>query len=1173
MNAEIITVGAGLVLGNTANTSGQFLSHELAAFGIEVTQVSAVGADEASVRQALRLALGRSDLVVLAGGLGQEPGGSVLEVVSQELSLPLELHEDSYERIKEYFVNTCRPMPPDAEKQARLPRGAAVFPNDHGTAPGCAVSRYGQQIFLLPGEPRELMPMFSDYVAPYLSNCAGGTIVSRTVGVFGLTEAVLTERLADLMSEANPNVALYAKDGEAILRVTAHAANRADALALCAPVVDEICRRLGVNVYGVDVGSLQKAVVALLLDKQMKIATAESCTAGLLSGRLTEVAGVSSVFECGIAAYSKEIKHNILGVPNETLDRYGAVSPETARDMAVGARRVGSAQLGVGITGVAGPDTSEGKPVGTVYVALADEKRVWVKKIDTKDGAVDREYVRYLAVSHALDLVRRYLEALPTVMAGGEPLLSPAEPVPAEIPEAAVAPPRRKHFLRSVLPWKGDGRAEIIRKCAILAVFLLLIAVAATVLYLYVLQPMNNQRLYNQLTELYDVDNPSVIESELAYAPDGMLSQFNALYARNSDVRGWLKIEGTNINYPVMRGDGQNFYRSHNFDRQYSIYGVPYFDTNAALVSADSVNRSLVIYGNNAGGGQMFSDLTNYYDDLSFLRSHPVIEMNTIYRNAKWKIFSVMVAASPEDGDFDFTRNTFADETDFLGFAGGIRVRSLYSYPDGVVDIQEGDSLLLLATPFSDVAGFDGAYLVVAARQVRDGESETADLGGVTYNSSAVMPGGWKGQSSATDSTSSSRPGGSAITRGTDPRDETSSSSESGGSTTLTEPVSEQPSFAPASGTTAGSTTAPDTSRPSSSSQTTSTTTGRPTTTSTESTTTTNTNGSTGTTSTTSPPTEPNAAVPPVLAGSHPESYYLQYCRVIESGVKIEPDNREELQMLLARIVKTELGKSSTFGTPGTAGYMQAQKAQAIAAYTTILYSNQVEKAIPEMSLKSLDLSNANDRAIYDAVGEVAGIKILSNGSPVYTPYFAFSPGATADNQYVNVLKLPYSGVVSKYDNEKTIRELDAGQVWERVSYTGTREELAEEITAYLRGSNAGYNPEVAFGDAVEVTRWDPYETYPLSLSITYVDKNGVSRQLTGGRLFAALGLRSPAFTVSDDGETVTIRTRGNGHCVGLSQLGAAGYAKYENWDYKRILSHYFSITASSSHRLVAPVW
>lgn len=1165
MNAEIITVGADLLLCNIANADSQFLSHDLAAFGIEVTHISTMGADPSSLREAIRLALGRSELVVLAGGLGDGDDACALPVVADVLSLPLEPHEDSLERIREYFVNTCREMPANAERQAWLPQGATVFPNDHGTAPGCAIDRNGQQIFLLPGEPRELMPMFSDYVAPYLSNCTGGTIVSRTVGVFGLSEAVLTERLADLMGEANPNVAAYSKDGEAILRVTAHAANRADALALCAPVVDEICRRLGVNVYGVDVGSLQKAVVALLLDKQMKIATAESCTAGLLSGRLTEVAGVSAVFECGVAAYSKEIKHNILGVSNELLEQYGAVSPKVAGAMAVGARRVGNADLGVGITGVAGPDTSEGKPVGTVYVALADEKRVWVKKIDTREGAVDREYIRYLATSHALDLVRRYLEALPTVMAGGETLSAPPLPPPAEIPQASPTG-KPRHFLRSILPWKGDSRGEIVRKSAVLAVFLLLIAALAAMLYMYILKPIDNQKLYNQLVQLYDVSASQSVDADPESYPEGMLTQFYALYTRNRDIRGWLKIDGTNINYPVMRGAGDSFYATHNFNRQLSSFGVPYFDPATALLSPDSVNRSLVIYGNNAGSGQMFSDLTEYYDDLTFLRKHPLIEMNTIYHNAKWKVFSVMIAEAPDGANFDYTRAVFDNETDFLGFAGEIRIRSLYSFPDGVVDVQEEDSLLLLSTDFSDVAGFSDARLVVAARQVRSGESEDVDLGGVTFNSNAVMPKKWRDSSSGADESRTSRAHGAAITRGPNAagRETTTTTTTTTAeppSTTPTEKPSEEPtasptppittttkatpSTTPTEPDTVGPTTQPDPEPPQ--------------------TTTPMMSSGTPTTPPTAEPPPPVDDVPAVLAGKAAESTYLKDCKVRDTatGEVIVPSNKQELQLLLARIVKKELGSSSTYGTPGATGYMAAQKAQAIASYTYILYYTRSSGNPYSCSLPAFNETSGTDKLIYDAVGEVAGIKILQNNAPICATYFSSSAGVTADNKNVFGADLPYlKSVVSAYDTAQYVGD----PYWEK-TLTLNRDEVLRDLEAAL-GSTI-----VCKGDGFAVTKYDPYGKYTVETNLCYTNKYGYEQTVSGYQFASILGLRSHAFTVVSSGSEIVLKEQGFGHGVGMSQWGAVGYAKYENWDYRRILSHYYSVTASSGHRLYAPVW
>lgn len=221
MNAEIITVGTELLLGDILNENSRFLSQELAVYGIQLHYQSTVGDNVARLGELLSLAMGRSDLIVLTGGLGPTPDDVTRETVADALSLPLELHEESWRRIQEYFQSTGREMTENNKKQAMLPKGCVVFPNDHGTAPGLRRGAVRQAIIMLPGPPRELIPMFNDYVGPYLSKFAGGTIFSRTVGVFGIAESAVAERLADLMSEANPSVAPYVKDGEVTIRITA----------------------------------------------------------------------------------------------------------------------------------------------------------------------------------------------------------------------------------------------------------------------------------------------------------------------------------------------------------------------------------------------------------------------------------------------------------------------------------------------------------------------------------------------------------------------------------------------------------------------------------------------------------------------------------------------------------------------------------------------------------------------------------------------------------------------------------------------------------------------------------------------------------------------------------------------------------------------------------------
>ena len=341
--------------------------------------------------------------------------------------------------------------------------------------------------------------------------------------------------------------------------------------------------------------------------------------------------------DCGIFARNQAQRS---GGPTELIEKFGTVSPEVAgqwqTECGVSARLARR-----GYYGVAGPDTSEGKPVGTVYIAIADESGSGSKDINRpaqlRRREPDRDSVRALATTHALDLVRRYLEALPTVMAGGE-IINPQQQA-ASIPESRVEDDGNetkargiKRALSLLIPWKGDRKIDVARKLTLLLSIFILIGVSTSIFYFRILQPLENQKLFSTLRGLYETSQPFVqINSNIDY-PEGMLTQFYALYARNPDVRGWVKIEDTNINYPVMLDRSNGYYKNRNFDRQPSHYGVPYFSKDTSFISPLSVNRSMVIYGNNNRDGQMFSDLTLYYNNIDFLRRHPVIEMNTIYK-------------------------------------------------------------------------------------------------------------------------------------------------------------------------------------------------------------------------------------------------------------------------------------------------------------------------------------------------------------------------------------------------------------------------------------------------------------------------------------------------------------------------------------------------------------
>ena len=323
------------------------------------------------------------------------------------------LHEPSYKRLMEYFARGG--LSENQVKQAMLPEGCTVLQNDNGTAPGCAFqTAAGKIVLMLPGPPSELEPMLRNYAVPYLAQFQSAVIASHSAHVYGRGEAAVAEMIADLTENSNPTAAPYAKEGEMFVRVTAKAATQAEADALCAPVVEEIRRRVGNFVYGVDVDSLEALVVEKLRAAGKTLATAESCTGGLLAKRITDIAGSSDVFEMGCVTYANRVKENLLGVPHETLEAHGAVSEETARAMAEGIVRASGADVGVGITGIAGPGggTAE-KPVGLVYIALSDGKNTWVAKRQPAGRMKSREWHRHCAASKALDMVRRYLAGLP----------------------------------------------------------------------------------------------------------------------------------------------------------------------------------------------------------------------------------------------------------------------------------------------------------------------------------------------------------------------------------------------------------------------------------------------------------------------------------------------------------------------------------------------------------------------------------------------------------------------------------------------------------------------------------------------------------------------------------------------------------------------------------------
>ena len=325
MNAEIISVGTELLLGAVVNTDTAIVARALSELGIDLMHTCVVGDNPRRLKEAVEGAIARSGLLIMTGGLGPTTDDLTKETTAAAAGKKLVLHEESLRRIENYFNE--KHVSENQAKQAWLPEGCTVLQNDNGTAPGCAFqAENGCTIIMLPGPPSELAPMLDNYAVPYLKKSQEYTIVSHNVHIYGRGEAPVAQMMDDLMDSENPTLAPYANEGECYLRVTAKAPSHEEADQMCWPLIEEIKKRLGNFVYSVDVDSLEELVVKELSAQGKTLATAESCTGGLLSKRITDVSGSSGVFHMGVVTYANEAKEALLGVPREVLEQHGAVS-------------------------------------------------------------------------------------------------------------------------------------------------------------------------------------------------------------------------------------------------------------------------------------------------------------------------------------------------------------------------------------------------------------------------------------------------------------------------------------------------------------------------------------------------------------------------------------------------------------------------------------------------------------------------------------------------------------------------------------------------------------------------------------------------------------------------------------------------------------------------------
>ena len=407
MIVELISVGTEILLGNIVNTNAAYLSEKCAQLGLSLYYQTVVGDNPDRLEETLKLALERSDIVILGGGLGPTKDDLTKEAAARVLGKKLVEDPRSREMIQKFFdTRGIKENTDNNWKQALVPEGAIVVDNDNGTAPGLILEEGEKTLILLPGPPGEMKPMFEKDIFPYLNQKQPEIIVSEMIKICGMGESRVETMIADLIEkQTNPTIATYAKIGEVHLRLTAKAADEAAARKLMKPVIRELKVRFGGSIYTTNEKmTLEESVVQLLKEQDLTLTTVESCTGGLFTGRLVNVQGASEVLKQGFITYSNKAKRKLIGVKKLTLKEFGAVSDKTAKEMAKGAILTTGSDVAVSITGIAGPDggTKE-KPVGLVYIAVSVKGNM---RVEEYHFTGNRMKIRESAVVAALTLLR-----------------------------------------------------------------------------------------------------------------------------------------------------------------------------------------------------------------------------------------------------------------------------------------------------------------------------------------------------------------------------------------------------------------------------------------------------------------------------------------------------------------------------------------------------------------------------------------------------------------------------------------------------------------------------------------------------------------------------------------------------------------------------------------------
>ena len=410
-DTEILCVGTEILLGHITNTNARDISEMLSKIGINVKYHTVVGDNPERLRKCVEIAKKRADILITTGGLGPTCDDLTKQILAASFGKKLVKSEQEEQGLYEY-IRTGRGLTPNTYSQALLPEDCEIFHNLWGTAPGCAFEAEGKHVLMFPGPPKECLPMFRHYALPYLKRLSDEVIVSHSLRIFGMGESAVDDLFADEMNRmTNPTMAPYAKECDCLLQITAKAGSEAEAEAMIAPVAAHVREKLGELIYGEDIECLEEAVMALLQEKKLTFAAAESCTGGDIARRFTELPGASAFFKGGVVSYTNEVKEALLGVDAQLLEEKTAVCREVAAAMAEGVRARLHTDMAVSVTGLAGPDGDGVHEVGTVFIGLAVEGQTFVR--ETHMGAFrTRSFIRRMAGNHAFDMLRRWMSGM-----------------------------------------------------------------------------------------------------------------------------------------------------------------------------------------------------------------------------------------------------------------------------------------------------------------------------------------------------------------------------------------------------------------------------------------------------------------------------------------------------------------------------------------------------------------------------------------------------------------------------------------------------------------------------------------------------------------------------------------------------------------------------------------